>query len=557
VRRRSHDAGNLNIDYFKFFAFILRRMASSALDPTYLAPKPDPPPANTRSGPTGLPADLLSQSAARLRAIALLYAFAYFFAGFFQPLLTAESRALLFASVSYWAPGLTSIGLALVVAGITRSRRVPLTLIMSLGLAFEVVSSYFIAAAEFLLDPRVAGMLNHWMGLSWVAIWTLLFTVVVPTRPLRTLVVASISAAAVPVMAGAALATHAVPSPAPEQFFFVFVFPYVLVVIMAYVAARVVYSLGSEVSRARELGSYQLVERLGEGGMGEVWRARHRLLARPAAIKLIRPSLAEGRAGMAEEVQRRFQREAEAIASLRSPHTVELFDFGVADDGAFYYVMELLDGLDAEALVRRTGPLPAGRAIHVLRQVCHSLSEASTRGLVHRDIKPANIFLCRYGEEHDFVKVLDFGLVKATQTSTAMGPGLTQEMTVHGTPAFIAPEQALGASTVDARADIYAAGCVAYWLLTGQTVFTGDTPMALVMQHVRVTPTAPSAQTELLIPRGLDELVLACLAKDPAARPQSARELSLRLAAIEGADPWTEEQASAWWATHHPASVRA
>ena len=533
-------------------------MSSSAVEHTLLAPQASPSPSNTRTGPTGLPGDLLSQSAARLRAIALLYAAAYFFAGFFQPLLTAESRALLFASVTYWAPGVTSIGLALLVAGITRRERLPLPLVMSIGLTFEVISSYFIAAAEFLLDPQVAGMLNHWMGLSWVAVWTLLFTVVVPTRPRRALIAASTSAAAVPVMAGIALATNTVPSPPhPQQFFFTFVFPYVLVVVMAYVAARVVYSLGSEVRRARELGSYQLVERLGQGGMGEVWRARHRLLARPAAIKLIRPSLVEGRSAISDEIQHRFQREAEAIASLRSPHTVELFDFGVADDGAFYYVMELLDGLDAETLVKRTGPLPAGRVIHVLRQICHSLSEASTRGLVHRDIKPANIFLCRYGEEHDFVKVLDFGLVKATQASAAMGPGLTQEMAVHGTPAFIAPEQALAASTVDGRADIYATGCVAYWLLTGRLVFTGATPMALVMQHLQTTPTAPSAHTELPVPRALDELVLACLAKDPAARPQSAKELSLRLAAIEGAGPWTEEQARTWWTTHQPVPLHA
>jgi len=533
-------------------------MASSSVDQTFLAPQAGPSSSRARTSPTGLPADLLSQSAARLRVVALIYAFAYFFAGFFQALLTPESRALLFASVSYWAPGLTSISLALLVAGITRSRRVPLPLIMSLGLAFEVISSYFIAAAEFLLDPKAAGMLVHWMGLSWVAIWTLLFTVVVPTRPRRALLAASASAAAVPIIAGVALATNPEWSrPDPAQFFFAFVFPYVLVVIMAYVAARVVYSLGSEVRRARELGSYELVERLGQGGMGEVWRARHRLLARPAAIKLIRPSLVEERSGISEDLQRRFEREAQAIASLRSPHTVELFDFGVADDGAFYYVMELLDGLDADALVRRTGPLPAGRAIHVLRQVCHSLSEASSRGLVHRDIKPANVFLCRYGEEHDFVKVLDFGLVKATHTSAVTGPGLTQAMTVHGTPAFIAPEQALGASTVDGRADIYATGCVAYWLLTGHLVFTGETPMALVMHHAQTPPTAPSAHTELPIPRALDELVLSCLAKDPADRPQSARELSVRLAAIEGVDAWTEEQARRWWTTHQPGPVQA
>jgi len=254
------------------------------------------------------------------------------------------------------------------------------------------------------------------MGLSWVAVWTLLFTVVVPTRPRRALMTSLASVAAVPIVAGFAIATRTMSvRPDPGQFFFSFVFPYLLVVVMAYVAARVVYSLGTEVTRARELGSYRLVERLGQGGMGEVWRAKHRLLARPAAIKLIRPSLtAEGPPGLSEDAQRRFEREAQVIARLRSPHSVELFDFGIAEDGSFYYVMELLDGLDADAIVRRTGPLPAERVIHLLRQVCHSLSEAESCGLVHRDIKPANIFLCRYGEEYDFVKVLDFGIVKAT-----------------------------------------------------------------------------------------------------------------------------------------------
>jgi serine/threonine protein kinase len=312
-----------------------------------------------------------------------------------------------------------------------------------------------------------------------------------------------------------------------------------------------VYTLGSEVSRARELGSYRLVERLGQGGMGEVWRANHRLLARPAAIKLIRPSLtADGHIGALEEARRRFEREAQVIASLRSPHTVNLFDFGVSADGAFYYVMELLDGLDAETLVRRTGPVPAERAIHLLRQVCHSLSEAESCGLVHRDIKPANIFLCRYGEDHDFVKVLDFGIAKATTATAETGPALTRELTVCGTPAFMAPEQAMSAADVDGRADIYATGCVAYWLLTGQQVFTADTPMALLLHHAQTPATPPSARTEVPIPSALDDLVLSCLAKDPAARPQTARELSLRLANVEGANDWTDDRARAWWASY-------
>jgi serine/threonine-protein kinase len=281
------------------------------------------------------------------------------------------------------------------------------------------------------------------------------------------------------------------------------------------------------------------------------------MLARPAAIKLIRPSFAGNtHVEVAGEAVRRFEREAQVIARLRSPHTVELFDFGMAEDGAFYYVMELLDGLDADSLVRRFGPTPPERAIHLLRQVCHSLSEAQSCGLVHRDIKPANIFLCRYGEEYDFVKLLDFGIVGAVRDPSDTSPVHTQENAVQGTPAFIAPEQALGVD-LDGRADIYATGCVAYWLLTGQFVFTAETPVGLLLHHVRTPPTPPSARTNLPIPPALDDLVLSCLAKDPADRPQSARELSLRLAELEGASAWTQERARGWWGTHLPGLVDA
>jgi serine/threonine-protein kinase len=285
--------------------------------------------------------------------------------------------------------------------------------------------------------------------------------------------------------------------------------------------------------------------------MGEVWRARHRLLARPAAIKLIRRSENGGREASAD-ARRRFEREAQATASLRSPHTVNLFDFGVAQDGRFYYVMELLDGLDTNTLVRRFGPMPAARAVFLLRQVCHSLSEAESVGLVHRDIKPANVFVCRYGEDHDFVKVLDFGLVKLLSEATDLRPAVTQDSVVRGTPAFIAPEQVFGRHSADARVDIYATGCVAYWLLTGQLVFDDPSPTAMLVHHAHTAPAPPSSRTELTIPAALDRLVLECLEKDPARRPQSARELSERLARAVDGEPWTEEHAREWWLRHRP-----
>ena len=394
----------------------------------------------------------------------------------------------------------------------------------------------------------------QWLGLSWVAVWTMLFTVVVPTSPKRTLISALLSVSAVPVVVAIAGTRYLAPSPIP-QLFFGFTLPYLLVVLMAYVGSHVVYGLGKEVSRARELGSYVLVDRIGQGGMGEVWRAKHRLLARPAAIKLIRPALtsAEG-SELSAEVRRRFELEAQTISSLRSPHTVNLYDFGVADDGAFYYVMELLDGLDADSLVRRAGAMPPERVIAILRQVCHSLSEAEANGLVHRDIKPANIFLCRYGEDFDFVKVLDFGIVKAVDnnSSDTRLSLMTSENVVRGTPSFIAPEQALGSATIDGRADIYSLGCVAYWLLTGELVFTAETQMGLLIHHAHTLPTPPSQRTNRPIPPALEELIMACLAKDPGLRPQSARELSDRLARIALPDEWTPERAKQWWDVSGP-----
>jgi serine/threonine-protein kinase len=530
-------------------------MDSPSACATLICPRDEPPTTTPGGTGTGLSTHLITQAAVRLRILAYLYAFTFFMAAFLPVLFSAADRALLVSRPTLWAPGVISIAVALLVAAVTKSPRVSLHAAMVIGAVFEVVSSYGIAAAEF-LDSEAFNMGGHsWMGLSWVAVWTLLFTVVVPTSPRKAVPAALASVSAVPVTIGYVIATRPLSfHPSPLQFFFWLVFPYLLVVVMAYVGARVVYALGKEVTRSRELGSYRLVERLGQGGMGEVWRAQHRMLARPAAIKLIRAAATgNGNAVASTEMRRRFEREAQATASLRSPHTVSLFDFGVSDDGTFYYVMELLEGLTAETLVQRYGQLPFRRAIYVLRQMCHSLSEADARGLVHRDIKPANIFLCRYGEEFDFVKVLDFGLVTALNEQPDGGSlTLTREHAIHGTPAFIAPEQALGLAKLDGRADIYATGCVAYWLLTGQLVFKAETPLELILHHAHTVPAPPSDRTELPIPPALDQLVMECLAKSPADRPQSARELSQRLGEIAGPDAWTEAQAREWWAIHEP-----
>jgi serine/threonine-protein kinase len=293
------------------------------------------------------------------------------------------------------------------------------------------------------------------------------------------------------------------------------------------------------------LGSYRLIEKLGEGGMGEVWRARHQLLARACAVKLIKPELL-GESNREAAVQR-FRLEARTIARLSSPNTVRLYDFGVSEAGSFYFVMELLDGQDLASLVQGFGPLPPERVVAVLRQACRSLGEAHEAGLLHRDIKPHNLFLCRLGLDFDVVKVLDFGLVKSLREGDA---NLTADGAVTGTPAYMPPERVLGGAA-DERSDIYALGCVGYWMLTGQTVFTGE-PMAIMIQHARAAPKPPSEASGLPIPQRLEEIILACLEKAPEKRPSSAMDLWRQLGEVALEAPWTPERAESWWRDHLP-----
>jgi DNA-binding NtrC family response regulator len=302
---------------------------------------------------------------------------------------------------------------------------------------------------------------------------------------------------------------------------------------------------------AVRVGSYSLIERLGSGGMGEVWLARHQLLARPAAIKLVREA-AIGIEAEGESLRQRFAREAQATAELQSPHTVQLFDFGVTETGGFYYVMERLRGMDLKGLVERFGPLPPERATYLLRQACLSLSEAHARGLVHRDVKPANLFVCRLGLQYDFVKVLDFGMVSRQNQQAAAS--ITAAGLILGTPAFLAPELISGES-FDRRADIYALGCVAFWLLTGRPPFEARDTMSLMMHHAKTMPHPPSLLSEAAIPSELDELVLECLAKDPSGRPPTVDALLERLDRVPFSSPWNERRARTWWDLHEPDPV--
>jgi serine/threonine-protein kinase len=298
-------------------------------------------------------------------------------------------------------------------------------------------------------------------------------------------------------------------------------------------------------------GSYRLIERLGEGGMGEVWRASHQLLAREAAIKFIRPGSIPGVSLDASRTMvQRFELEARATASLTSAHTIELYDFGVSDDGTFYYIMELLEGLDCDLLVRKFGPLPPSRVVHLMTQVCESLEEAHGKGLIHRDVKPANIYVCRSGVRCDFVKVLDFGLV-ADRRQASNDVMLTPAEHAIGTPAFMAPEAAQGRG-IDGRTDLYGLGCVAYWLVTGRQVFEGSGFLEVISQRMRVEPDPPSRHSREDLPRELDAVILSCLEKSPERRPPNAREVARLLRSVPLHNSWDAERAEAWWREHIP-----
>jgi eukaryotic-like serine/threonine-protein kinase len=417
--------------------------------------------------------------------------------------------------------------------------------ILDLGLVYMVLSSFAL------------GLTMHWYPghtgvepmITWIGAMVVIFAAIVPSAPVKMLAAGLIAVSMNPL--GMLIAkARGTWDFGPSINVLLMHYPDYLLAGTAVLISRVVTKLGRQVATAREMGSYRLVARLGKGGMGEVWRASHRMLARDAAIKLILPDLlSRGSGQSAALMRRRFEQEARTTASLRSPHTVELYDFGVTEDGAFYYVMEMLDGIDLERLVKQYGPQPPERVVHILRQVCRSLAEAHDRGMVHRDIKPTNIFLCRMGNEYDFAKVLDFGLVKVLDDSKVQmtGDGVTT-----GTPAFMPPELATGSAEIDGRCDLYGLGCVAYWLLTGGLVFeeSGATPMMLA--HVQKTPVAPSQRTELRVPESLDRAILMCLAKAPADRPASAEALARMLGGSEGVGAWTPEDASQWWRTHMP-----
>jgi serine/threonine-protein kinase len=297
--------------------------------------------------------------------------------------------------------------------------------------------------------------------------------------------------------------------------------------------------------KLRELGQYRLLHRLGAGAMGEVYLAEHTLLRRPCAVKLIRPPAVGGERQVA-----RFAREVQATAALTHPNTVEIYDYGRAEDGTFYYAMEYLPGLTLDQLVARYGPLPPARAVHLLRQVCAALREAHDAGLIHRDIKPANIIVCSRGGVHDVVKLLDFGLVR--EMDPEAGGQLTQDGAIAGTPEYMSPEQAEGLSALDGRSDIYSLGAVAYFLLTGRPPFRKATALQLLYAHVR-EPVRPLAEVRSEVPADLQGVVLRCLEKGRERRFPDVSALESTLSGCEQGEPWTESLAADWWRHHETA----
>jgi tRNA A-37 threonylcarbamoyl transferase component Bud32 len=499
-----------------------------------------------------IPDDLLRQASRRLGILALVGTGLWFFA----PALAHVAAFAQSPPDPHWAQfkapdviAIASIAISLALFFYLRWRDPDPNFVTDLGLAYLVTMAFSIGVMMH-MGPVSLRVVDTSPMITWIGPVTLMVAAIIPVPPWKMLVAGFLAASMDPlgmIIARAAGTFHFDSLSSA----FLMHYPNYLMLGVAVLISHVVTRLGQQVAREREMGSYRLGELLGRGGMGEVYQATHRMLARPAAIKLIRSDTIAANDGEAAQLAvKRFRREAEAAASLRSPHTVELYDFGITEDQTLYFVMELLEGMTLEHMVREHGTLPAGRAIYILRQVCESLEEAHVRGLVHRDIKPANIHVGQVGLQYDFVKVLDFGLVKSVVggsdgDSLATAAGLTP-----GTPAYMSPEMSRG-DTVDARADIYAVGCVAYYLLTGQLVFEASNPFQMIARHLSAVPVPPSRRANVPLPAGLDELVLSCLAKEPAERP-SAAGLARSLAAVD-AEPWNEEDAKEWWRVNRQA----
>jgi serine/threonine-protein kinase len=312
------------------------------------------------------------------------------------------------------------------------------------------------------------------------------------------------------------------------------------------VAVQTLHALRMQAFEAEQAGSYRLLEKLGEGGMGEVYRARHALLHRPTAVKMLRDDHIDS-----PTASKRFEREVRAVSELTHPNTISIYDFGKTDAGHFYYAMEFLDGMDLQGLVERHGPVPASRAAFILEQLLGSLGEAHWRGILHRDVKPSNVFLTVRGRQFDFAKVLDFGLVKEMGPDPQFTAGLTADSALTGTPLYMAPERFYGDQAVDHRSDLYAVGAVAYFLVAGRPVFDAKNPMQALIDHVRTPPTPPR-ELGVAVSEAFERVILKALEKDPALRFATAEDFAAALRQTPEWGAWTQDQAREWWDRHLP-----
>src|SRR5262245_49694886 len=465
-------------------------MAASSSSSELIRPRA-PAPVRERVGlAPGLPPDMLRDMAGRLGMVGIVFAAAeavgiavtqiFFMMGWSIPVNESERLTV----------GAVGLGLGLIIHRLPRLPRLRPAHLLAIGLVFEVVGGFIVVLPEAYYHV-VAAPRGHTMMVSWLTVWIAVFPILLPASPRIAVAASLVTATLAPLATGMVVPLTGRPWPPMELLMGHFV-PNFTISLLVMIPATAIQRLRRDVSEARAMGSYRLEEKLGSGGMGEVWRASHHTLARPAAIKLIgAQTMATSTPEEIESLRRRFELEAQATASLGSPHTVALYDFGISEDGRFYYVMELLDGLDFERLVRLHGPLPPARVAFLLIQACESLAEAHARGMVHRDVKPSNLYACRLGGRHDFVKVLDFGLVRNVRTPGSSDTRLTMGDVALGTPSYMAPEMVMG-RPADSRSDLYSLGCVAYWLLTGGDVFAGRSAVETMSLHAHAEPEPPS-----------------------------------------------------------------
>jgi hypothetical protein len=497
--------------------------------------------APVKAGRVALSLEMLEEGSRRLARLAAVFVVAAITLYLFQRVMQPQIVPLLDDPISRLA-GLTAILIAAGLVALRQYHVVPSRTLLRFGMVFEIAVAFSIAIVE---TSRPFDASAPLLGLSAIGPWVVFVAAVIPSPPHVRITLALAAATAWPVAYWINASRFGFVT---ESWRHASIWPVMnyLLAIVAYIVGRLTYGTAREAQGVRDLGSYTLMSQIGEGGMGEVWRATHKLLARPAAIKLVKLD-----ASRQEVFAQRFHREANAIAALKSPHTVYLYDFGTTPDGRLYYVMELLDGISLQTLVNSFGPQPASRVVAILRQMCRSLEEAHQEHIVHRDLKPSNVMICEVAQVRDFVKVLDFGLAKPFGAGAVSN--LTLEGVTLGTPEYMAPEVGRGSPTVDARADLYALGCIAYTLLTGELVFTDTSPVGVALKHMRTPPVPPSQRTDHLVPHDLERVILTCLEKDPSDRPQSARNVERLLAACN-VPAWKEEDANAWWQEHLPAT---